>query len=315
MSPLDAQEVAQRVLAAARSSTDPYAALLLPRTATFQEARAEYKKLLFLHPDKNPGNELASEAFKVVTAAFEKVRAANQLPLDVPHLEGARRWSAFTEGPADRGHASYAVPAAAPPAAPAPAPPPGGPRSKWGRPSSAAQRLLAVPQVQPQRQTAPAPRPQAQPLSSPDSISEGESDLEAAPSDADDAAVQGFSISGPDFYGSKRKRTRQAPLGEFFASKPAPAAAPAEEKVSKWGQKPAGKTSLAEFLKTSRPLGAPLAPLNANDAEQGRLASEEEAVPAKRPRKRVIIDTESGEWRPPALPQKLRPVVCACADW
>jgi hypothetical protein len=53
---------------------NPYKILGVSRTATKQEIQRAYKSLsLLFHPDKNPGDKTAEEAFKKLSLAYEKI--------------------------------------------------------------------------------------------------------------------------------------------------------------------------------------------------------------------------------------------------
>lgn len=89
---------ARRVLAA---GPDRHAQLGVPHGAPHAAIKAAYKRLCALHPDKNLGNQLAGEAFAVVSAAYRELgaaaaAAAGAQPQAAPPLN--RRWQAFTGG-------------------------------------------------------------------------------------------------------------------------------------------------------------------------------------------------------------------------
>lgn len=150
MDHLEPRIVALQVLEARSKSSDPYNALLLPKTASFRDARAAYKRLFFLHPDKNPNLDIAAEAFKIITSAFESIKASTaQLDSFRSEFDASaapvmgNRWSAYTGsapapggGTAPRPGSSMQPQQAAQPSIPA--------ASKWGRPSTDVQRLLKV---------------------------------------------------------------------------------------------------------------------------------------------------------------------------
>ena len=94
-------DIARAVLRASQAGDrDPFSILLLPPSRrTLAEARTAYKKLLFLHPDKNPENPEAGEAFKLVVAAFDSIRKladrSDRRDDDIVH-DQVNRWRAFT---------------------------------------------------------------------------------------------------------------------------------------------------------------------------------------------------------------------------
>lgn len=54
--------------------TDPFAVLELPRDATLAQARRAYRRLaLKHHPDRNPGDPMASDRFKRVLRAYRRI--------------------------------------------------------------------------------------------------------------------------------------------------------------------------------------------------------------------------------------------------
>ena len=58
---------------------DPYKELGVSRTASAEEIKKAFRKLAKeLHPDKNPGNTVADERFKRITAAFDLVGDAEK---------------------------------------------------------------------------------------------------------------------------------------------------------------------------------------------------------------------------------------------
>ena len=58
---------------------DPYKELGVSRTASADEIKKAFRKLAKeLHPDKNPGNTVADERFKRITAAFDLVGDAEK---------------------------------------------------------------------------------------------------------------------------------------------------------------------------------------------------------------------------------------------
>ena len=139
--------VALQVLGAQDKSNDPYNALLLPKTASFQDARAAYKRLFILHPDKNPNLDIAAEAFKIVTNAFESIKASTaqldtfRSEFDTAGAPTARnRWSAYTG--AAWAPSNNTAPQTAPSRQQQPAQPSISAASKWGRPVTDAQRIL-----------------------------------------------------------------------------------------------------------------------------------------------------------------------------
>ena len=88
--------------AGAAGDRDPYSILLLPPGRhTLSEARAAYKQLLYLHPDKNPGIPEAAEAFKLVVTAFDSIRHAETISTEHKQQDAWEstfqgKWSAFT---------------------------------------------------------------------------------------------------------------------------------------------------------------------------------------------------------------------------
>jgi len=156
---MDARAVALQVIEAHEKKSNPYQCLLLPETASFLDVRAAYKRLLFLHPDKNPNLDVAHEAFKIVIAAYNDIRADSQT--SVPDLKGGNnnaasvgnKWRAYTSAQAaeqatheDRFRGGIPSQPSA-----APSPPPQQPTawnslptrdSKWGRPSADAHSFL-----------------------------------------------------------------------------------------------------------------------------------------------------------------------------
>lgn len=149
MAPLDAHQTAAQILAAARSSSNPSDTLLLPRTATFQEAREAYKRLLFLHPDKLPGNELAAEAFKCLNAAYNKIKSKQELVVRSSHpLESRRKWKIFTGDDTEKSEARVEArpgEASHPPRQEVASLKEPSAASRWRRPSIDTQGLLKVP--------------------------------------------------------------------------------------------------------------------------------------------------------------------------
>lgn len=96
-SAIDVQAEATRILAAPK---DNYAQLGLRPAAPYAEVKARYKLLCTLHPDKQPNNQLAADAFAVVSAAYTAIRAAQDsqavpLPSSQPDTQ-ANKWDAFT---------------------------------------------------------------------------------------------------------------------------------------------------------------------------------------------------------------------------
>jgi curved DNA-binding protein len=58
---------------------DYYEVLGLPRTATEEEIRKEFRKLARkYHPDVNPGNKSAEEKFKEINEAYEVLSDADK---------------------------------------------------------------------------------------------------------------------------------------------------------------------------------------------------------------------------------------------
>ncbi|WP_420454740.1 J domain-containing protein [Rubrivirga sp.] len=58
-------------------ASSPFDVLGLPETATPEEARRAYRRLAFRHhPDRNPGDPAAAEAFLAAKEAFERIAAA-----------------------------------------------------------------------------------------------------------------------------------------------------------------------------------------------------------------------------------------------
>lgn len=95
---MNGDSIASQVLRVYETSSDPYDLLLINRNSSFEEARSAYKKLLFLHPDKNPEIQ-AAEAFKLITSSFEKIRALheqNHPTFETTLQPSTKRWSAFT---------------------------------------------------------------------------------------------------------------------------------------------------------------------------------------------------------------------------
>ncbi|KAG7669993.1 hypothetical protein Ndes2526B_g06368 [Nannochloris sp. 'desiccata'] len=164
MDQIDARVVALQVIEAhERKNSNPYDCLLLPRTASFLDVKSAYKRLLFLHPDKNPTLDAAHEAFKIVIAAYNaiynEIKASSQT--SVPDLTGGNnsaaplghKWRAYTSTQAAEQaiHVDIFrrdIPSQPPPAAPPRQQPPTAwgsfplQHSKWGRPSADAHGLL-----------------------------------------------------------------------------------------------------------------------------------------------------------------------------
>jgi curved DNA-binding protein CbpA len=96
-SAIDVKGEALRILAAPK---DHFAQLGLRPAAPYAEVKARYKRLCILHPDKQPGNQLAADAFAVVSAAYTAISAAQQgqsAPLHSSQPDKqANRWEAFT---------------------------------------------------------------------------------------------------------------------------------------------------------------------------------------------------------------------------
>jgi curved DNA-binding protein CbpA len=177
MDQIDARVVALQVIEAHRKCQNAYDCLLLPRTASFLDVRAAYKRLLFLHPDKNPTVDVAQEAFKIVRAAFDEIKANSQQARE-PDLAGGinnsapvgNKWSAYTSAQAAEQVIQVDIPSAA--AQPPPAPPQQqqqqptawsslpAQQSKWGRPSTDTNRLLKTLEV-PTSRLKPASLPQS----------------------------------------------------------------------------------------------------------------------------------------------------------
>lgn len=303
MTSLDVERTALAVLAAVRlPNCTPLEVLLLPKTASLQDARAAYKRLLILHPDKNPGAECACEAFKYITSAWDQLRSSEgRVFSDATNHEGPRRWSAFTDArniPANSGFGAQSSPAHPPPApgrqsgdsqehaAPSAA------ASKWGRPATEAHRLLKVVPAAP---TANAPPSR---LSfPPSSCGRGaHKDSTDAPNDLPQAIVKqsnDHEISESDFYG-KNESKKQRP-GDAAETRTAPAAPAAlgGGKRSKWA---ASATLAATSDLLRAPLPADSVPnskmrdRNGRDAAEGRLLESQ-----MRRRKRKVIVDESGE--------------------
>jgi hypothetical protein len=158
---IDARVVALQVIEAhEKKISNPYDCLLLPRTASFLDVKAAYKRLLFLHPDKNPTLDVAHEAFKVVVQAYNEIKEINS-QTRVPDLQGGNnnaapvghKWRAYTSAQAAEQVIHVDVFRGGIPSQPPAAPPPPqqqstawsslhAQHSKWGRPSADAHSLL-----------------------------------------------------------------------------------------------------------------------------------------------------------------------------
>lgn len=58
-----------------------YSLLGLTPSATVEEIKKQYRKLLLLlHPDKNNGSEVSTEAFKLLHEAFNRIKTARNIP-------------------------------------------------------------------------------------------------------------------------------------------------------------------------------------------------------------------------------------------
>lgn len=58
-----------------------YSLLGLTPSATVEEIKKQYRKLLLLlHPDKNNGSEVSTEAFKLLHEAFNRIKIARNIP-------------------------------------------------------------------------------------------------------------------------------------------------------------------------------------------------------------------------------------------
>jgi curved DNA-binding protein CbpA len=154
MDHLAAHVIALQVIEAQKNSGNAYDCLLLPRTASFVDVRAAYKRLLFLHPDKNPALDVAHEAFKIVLAAFNEIKVNSQA--SVPNLAGSinnaaptgNKWSAYTSTLVGEQATHVDIPRGGIPTSSSHPPPPPQPQptawnsslprqhSKWGRPST-----------------------------------------------------------------------------------------------------------------------------------------------------------------------------------
>lgn len=84
---------------------DPYQELGVARTANADEVRRAFRKLAKeLHPDKNPGNAVAEERFKRVSAAFdllgdaEKRKKFDRGEIDADGREATRGYDPFSRG-------------------------------------------------------------------------------------------------------------------------------------------------------------------------------------------------------------------------
>ena len=142
MDHLEVQRLAAEVLEANKRSSNAYDALLIPRNASFQDVRCAYKRLLFLHPDKTNGCDVASEAFKIISAAFNAIKNnVDGIGPGAPPQNVNNKWGAFTSsGVAPAAH----YPERAAPTAPLAATTTS---SKWGRSSASAeaQRMFNAP--------------------------------------------------------------------------------------------------------------------------------------------------------------------------
>ena len=126
----------------------------LPYGSSYTDLKARYRKLTALHPDRNPGNALAAQAFALVSAAYAELctvvaHAAAPAPLhsSQPEAPAGNRWQAFT------GQQQY-KPAPAPAAAAAAQPPVGSqenrtPGSGWGQAARWGRQAVGVVRAQP----------------------------------------------------------------------------------------------------------------------------------------------------------------------
>jgi hypothetical protein len=160
MDHINAHAVALQVIEARKNSVNAYDCLLLPRTASFVDVKAAYKRLLFLHPDKNPNLDVAHEAFRIVLQSYAEIKKANS-PSEgfTTAAPVGNKWSVYTSAQAGEQTNHVDIPRGGiPSAAPQPPPPPPPPQqqtawsslpaqnsnSKWGRPSNDTTRLFKV---------------------------------------------------------------------------------------------------------------------------------------------------------------------------
>ena len=322
MDNLDARVVALEVIEARKNSENPYDCLLLPRTASFLEAKIAYKRLLFLHPDKNPSLDVAHDAFKIIRTAFEEIKAKSQAPVpDLGINSAGNKWSAYTgtlagEQPTHIHPSRGSIPSA-PAQPPAPQQPttwnslPNLHHSKWGKPSTDPHHLLKVPETSTSRlKTASLP----QSLDSEEhqyrhiDHRSSASNLEMDPlkptfgeEDIDNEHDDALEIDCSSFYGKKSRLAGSLPL-----STRAPPSAPAPQQTG-WNERGASKWSDASRKN-------PLAELLRNPEAATARARKEDQIkePKKRPasktshksrvtqkkrqiRTRVVIESDSDD--------------------
>jgi hypothetical protein len=284
--PGDVHSVAQRVIGS-EYKRNPLAALLLPPHASFDEARAAYKRLiLLLHPDKNANAPLAADAFAILSAAFNELCQRSEQAAEQPAPRGSNnRWSAFT-GRADDGAGPSAPRVAdaggrrAPPDASGPPPAAAAAAGRWGRPAQEVHRLLKV--------SAPVQQPLADgggPGNVLRSRTSGGSDPPAAERGGGGGATGDFHSSPGSQQRTKRGSSGEAP----GAAVPTVAEAAEQQAASRWGG--GGRGKLAELL---RQPSQPAKPSKKNASAANKSD--------KRQRRAVLLDSsdEDGDGGAPA---------------